>query len=467
MFTENELPSIRKIPAESFRAGFRPARGFRALEATPNELAGGFGCVVQVSAAHSFELFKDATPSPGIAYRVRGRRLRQFTQDTGHQFNSFVLGRPVVLGDNVDYLFNLTLTPTHFELEAPRRVRVTFQGNLSLTDDPNAYTASTLLGPVGTVELTLRVDYRAVTTAQTKQAEVRADMARANFEWQYGSAKVRAVFQTFLAADGTRIQNSLSAAGDVHLIPRISLVGRNPGNVEVTEINRFDVTATHVGAVVNGSPVKALAVGFDLEAGLQGASADVEHFIGDGDYGVISSQYLVDKVLKHKWRLNGFARSFPLKRSIVIHRDGQPEDATLEGTLTLDTLEFVRVECDSSTRTDFIGIGGLATSRAQQIRLADGKVLGPTDLNTEKIKVETDFMFPWGLVTGLGIQPSPAQDPAIEAIQQQAHLDGYQHLTRPFAHPTAGGGGIQIEYTLVAGVTHHILIVGRFVGRWV
>ena len=190
--------------------------------------------------------------------------------------------------------------------------------------------------------------------------------------------------------------------------------------------------------------------------GCHGVIDDVEHFIGNRDYGVITDEFVVERVFKFKWRIGGFDRSFRLKRRIEISRDGNLEDADLKGRLDLQSLATVVFATDSDTRQDFIQIGGQARSVPTEIVTSDGIVLGPGDVDFGSPQAT-----PWSMATRPAVGPDLSSDPEVREFQERAHIDAYRHIARPFATFTTRPGSVTPQYTRLEVVTRYIFFLGQ------
>src|SRR5262249_9050599 len=135
----------------------------------------------------------------------------------------------------------------------------------------------------------------------------------------------------------------------------------------------------------------ALAVAFDVMPGCHGIIDDVRHFIGPNPYGVISDEFIVDSVFRHRWNIGGFDRRIEMQApvQVMVNRNGQQqlEDAVAYGHQDLLPLDHASITTNSNLRTDCIAFGGQAQVVATSVRLAaDGQTfdasqvdLGPAD----------------------------------------------------------------------------------------
>ena len=97
----------------------------------------------------------------------------------------------------------------------------------------------------------------------------------------------------------------------------------------------------------------ALAVAFDTMPGCHGVVDDIRHFIGPNAFGVISDEFVVDLVFRHRWNRGGFDRRLNLEAplQVKVNRGGQEriEDAIVFGHQDLLSLEYAAITTDSNT----------------------------------------------------------------------------------------------------------------------
>jgi hypothetical protein len=160
-------------------------------------------------------------------------------------------------------------------------------------------------------------------------------------------------------------------------------------------------------------------------------------------------------VLKHKWRHGGFARRFTQSRPVRIKRDDREEDASVDFSLSLEDLSVVAVECDANTATDYIRLGGPATATPLRLRLQDGTVLGPDQVDLGGLTAVN-----WTVFTDSKLNPQLSADAQMRQWQETAYRDGYRHLARPFGYFPEGV--IDIDYVRVEGAIKHVFFLGSF-----
>jgi hypothetical protein len=255
-------------------------------------------------------------------------------------------------------------------------------------------------------------------------------------------------------ADATRI---LQAPLDLPLSPTLSLVGSNAGGVPVPEITDFEVRAFAVFDASGFEP--ALAVAFDVMPGCHGIVEDVRQFIGPNPYGVISDEFIVDTVFRHRWNIGGFDRRIELQAPIqvLVNRNGQQqmEDAVAYGHQDLLTLDHASITTNSNLRADCIEFGGQSQVVATSVRLvADGQTfdasqvdLGPAD------------PIRWSVQAMADPAVDPATDPEIRDFQIQASRDGGQPIALPFAFITSSDPPT-ITYARIEGVSKYVRFLG-------
>lgn len=233
------------------------------------------------------------------------------------------------------------------------------------------------------------------------------------------------------------------------LTPRVSVVGHNGAGQAVSELPDVEAEVFHVG----GRGDQAMVVAFDLMPGCHGYIEHVQQFLCGADYGVISDEWVVERVLKNKWRLGGFARSLTQTQPVRIKRGDREEDATVDLSLSLDDLSVAAVECDANTATDYVRVGGPATGTPLILRLQDGTVMRP-----DQVDLGGPAALNWTVFTDPTLNPLLSSDAQMRQWQERAHMDGYRHLARPFAYFPEGG--IDVDYARVEGVITHIFFLG-------
>lgn len=306
------------------------------------------------------------------------------------------------------------------------------------------------IAELGEVTLEVCADYRYNVDFDLKRVHVYADMRGATTTLTTPQSSDGKLFwQQFLTTEEQAMMR-VGSAPQVPIVPTVSMVGVNPANVTVDEMPDFEARAEHVGA----RPRQALAVLIDAMAGCHGTVEDVQQFIGNNLFGVISDEWIVNRVFKHKWRLGGFLRAIELRQTIQIKRAGHDEDATLHGWMTLETLDIISIETESTARTDAIRLGGSASTRADAVILRDGTTVGP-----DKVDLGPPRPNPWTVFTGPAVNPALAPNPAMRAFQQRAHTDAFRYLARPFAGLPSDGAA-PIAYTRTEGVTKQVFFLG-------
>lgn len=303
---------------------------------------------------------------------------------------------------------------------------------------------------LGQVSVEVCAEYGFDVDFDLKHVRVYADMRTATTKLTTpASGDGKLFWDKFLAGQEAALETVYSPPL-VELAPVVSMVGLNPANVTVDEMPDFDARVHHVGE----HPQQALAVMIDAMSGCQGVIEDVQQFIGNNSFGVISDEWIVDRLFRHKWRLGGFLRALELRQTIQIKRNNQPEDATLHGWMTLDTLDQVAIQTDSTGRTDAVTLGGAATTRADSVILRDGSVVGP-----DKVDFGPPKSSPWTIFTAPEVNPVLSLDAAMRAFELRAHADAFRFLSRPFASLPSDSAA-QIAYARIEGVLKRVFYLG-------
>jgi hypothetical protein len=237
----------------------------------------------------------------------------------------------------------------------------------------------------------------------------------------------------------------------VRLSPVIALQGREaPGNT-VDEWSDFEVSVFHLGE----APRQCLVIAFDLMPGCHGIVEHVQQFIGDYDFALISDEFVVETICKHKWKIGGFYRQLNVTQGIRFSEDDKVTDATLSGVLTLTTLDAVVIETDSNTGADGIRLAGVATMAATSIVAEDGSVVDPSSANWGE-----PTQIPWVLRTVPTLKDEPQSNTEIRQFQFAAHRDAYRYLGRPFANGSPTDEDISIAYVRIEAITKYALFLG-------
>lgn len=305
----------------------------------------------------------------------------------------------------------------------------------------------------GTLEVRFTCPYSIELHAAQLAVDVPIDVLSGVLALNAQAGPATDVLQLYRESIESRIRECLCSQAIVPLIPTVSLVGGNGGSVPVAEIQQCDVRSGAVESVWG----QALFIAFDVVPGCKGITRSVQHFIGPNDYGVIHDDYVVHRVLFHKWNRGGFDRQLRLSEitQIEVERDGdrEIEDARVEGRLFLDTLDTAVLEVDADTRYDSLKLGGVAHAVAERLTLlADGTTvdrdsadLGPSEYRLWEIRVDPL------------IEAPREMDPELAEFLARAHSDGIRHLGRPFLLTSA----FEPTYVRIEAVSKRFYLLGR------
>jgi hypothetical protein len=313
-----------------------------------------------------------------------------------------------------------------------------------------------VLHPIGNVEVTLTAPYDSTQHTPQRSVDVWMDMNQAEIVMTPEAGDAKLFYDAFLATSAGNLAAQIAPVARIPLMPTISLAGRNSANSRIDEFPLFDTRVFHVAERKR----HALCVAFDVVPGCKGIIEDVRHFIGGNDYGVIHDEYVVERIVRHKWNEGGFDRSIGLANnvSLKVQRNGRDstEDAMVYGRLLLNTLDVVTLVPHADLRTDLLALGGQAQAVPDRVVLADGTVLtpdnadlGPTQDTVWAVNVEASVSTPW--------EP----DPELRDFQAQAHRDGIRHLARPFSRFPTGFGLPEIQYTRTEAVQKRVFFLGQ------
>jgi hypothetical protein len=254
----------------------------------------------------------------------------------------------------------------------------------------------------------------------------------------------------------------LQAPLDLPLTPTVSLVGANQGGAPVPEITDFEVRVFAVFDASGFDP--ALAVAFDAAPGCHGVTEDVSHFIGPNNgYGVVTDEFLVDRVCHHKWNMGGFDRSIGLQATVqvVVTRNGGQslEDAVVSGYQELLTLDYAAITTDANARSDCITFGGQARIVPVSVRLlTDGQTL-----SASQVGLGAPLASRWGVNAVLVVGGGLDADPEIRDFQLKAQRDGVHPIAGPFAFYDSRAP-VTVTYARVEGISRHLFFLGRMSG---
>src|SRR5262249_32201300 len=147
-----------------------------------------------------------------------------------------------------------------------------------------------------------------------KSVDIVADLSAAAITVSPDPGDTTQIYDAILKSQEYLLRALLTPKNEMALTPTISLVGRNPANVPVPEIPDFEVRVFHVAS----QGWQALAAAFDVLPGCRGIIEDVAHFIGGSGYGVIHDEYVLQRVLLHKWAQGGFDRELALSNHVSV-----------------------------------------------------------------------------------------------------------------------------------------------------
>lgn len=442
-------------------------------------VAGGFNCVVEISADAGRRHIAALAPPIWISAEASHEEVRSFTQAAS------LLGEELRrLGERLTRtqdtcVIAAVLAPVDLEFLSEAQARISYAGDLVILGrDPrpitrgevaidaafapvlatHAQTAShwphiALLGRVGVLELTLTCPVRLSRDVSAKQCDVVAFLAEGTIELTTPVPIVDSFTERFLGDAAAKVGKRISATPGVPLAPTISPVGANPAAEPVSEFAQFEVVA----AVAGQAPNQALAVCFDLESGRHGSPSAVRHFIGGEDYGVISEEYVFQQAFAFGWRKGGFARSVRFEEVMRVQRpSGELRDALVKGLLTFDTLEQVEFATDADGRRDFVVLYGRATPVAATAQFFDGAPPQPTEFGG---------LGPtnWTLITTPTIH-FEAGNPKLDQLRIRTGIDGHRRIACPFARVMPGPGPVDVVAVSLNAIQKKALFLGKIDG---
>jgi hypothetical protein len=321
---------------------------------------------------------------------------------------------------------------------------------------PEREQAMRLLHAIGDIQVTVTAPYDSTEHGPQRSVDVWMNMGEATIVVAPAAGDAKLFYETFLTTRVGTLAARLAPVAQMPLTPTVSLAGRNPANSRIDEFTEFETRVFHVIE----RDRHAICVAFDVVPGCKGIIENVRHFIGGSDYGVVHDEYVVERVLRHKWNAGGFDRSMALANhvSLKVQRNGRDstEDAMVYGRLVLHTLDVIALVPNADSRGDVLALGGQAQAVADRVVLADGNVLTPGNADLGPAQ-DTG----WAVNIAPAISTPWEPDAELRDFKNQAHRDGIRHLARPFARFPEGYGFPEVQYTRTEAVQKRLFFLGR------
>jgi hypothetical protein len=309
---------------------------------------------------------------------------------------------------------------------------------------------------IGNIEVTLTAPYDSTEHVPQRSVDVWMSMNEAKIVVTPEAGDATVFYDAFLATKAHNLAEQIAPVAQISLTPTISLAGRNPANSFIAEFTEFETRVFHV----TERKRQALCIAFDVVPGCKGIIEDVQHFIGGYDYGVIHDEYVIERVIHHKWNKGGFDRSMGVATnvSLKVKRDGRDstEDAMVFGRLLLNTLDVVALVPHPDLRTDVLSFAGRAQAVPDRVVLVDGTVLTPNNADLGPVQ-DTN----WGVDMKASISAPWNPDPELRDFIAQAHRDGIRHLARPFSRFPTGFGFPDIQYVRTEAIQKRMFFLGQ------
>ncbi len=501
---DNVIRAVRKQPPQGAK-DLPPQSQFDPDTVGLADVTAGFNSVVEIAAGYCLRQYAAVMAMPDFVVGILPDDLRDFLTSQNVPFqSSFVNGLKIPAGlKTYFYTLRATFEASDIEFFNPHRVCVTYKGTAFLSREdspvPNVQFAAPPKKPgngagpaslgatsgskrsggsfgtvltasvranvgsgggvpvsfneLGTFDMVICCDYAWNTQPALKRVDIYADLSTAKVTLNTPQGDAKRFFDQFLL-DGSPLTRHGMNASRIPLTPTLCLAGKNPVNVDITEISPFDVEVFHLGK----KPRQAMVAGFNIKPGCNGTVESVGHFIGDFDYGIISDEYLIQRVFKHKFRLGGFYRHITAEVPVKVTRKGKTEDATENVVLELTNLDIVSIELDANSAIDYIRLGGYPGSAVltpQSVRLGDGTIVGP-----DKVDLGPPLKLPWTVFTRAETVEALSSDQQIKSFQLSAHKDAYQHIAKPFAR-FPEDDSLQVMYTRTEGVIKMVYFLGN------
>lgn len=461
---ENVLPRKNKSPA-SLNMVQNANQIFDPDNINIQAVAGDFNSVVELSADFCLGVFDLAFERSVYQLTIEPEDLKTFFSSQTTAFDSPTLNQLAATDPTkTTYINGLAVPPKGLTvLIYFTPISLVFGSGQSLTITYQAAVSVGALLPLpekgdslGLLTVVISASWTDSPDAGLKQLDMYVDLTSATISISNGTSDAKRMYDGGLFGEnGATIANFLLYRAQVQLTPTISLVGKDsPANVGVPELPDFQTQVS----VVQWFGRQALAAAFQVNPGCSPDIADVVHFIGLSDYGVISDEFLISGVLHHKWDLGGFLRIMPFHEDINVKVNGNPETATLYGAMTLETLDSVSLDSDSNARTDCITLAGTASVAAQYLVLPDNTMVTAGE---QGVDFGTPENTGWGLKTSPAVQVQLPQAPLARDFMLQAYQEAYRHLGRPFARfPDPIGGAkdpLYVNYVRVSAVAQRMV----------
>jgi hypothetical protein len=472
-FQSNVIPERRRAPRASLIDIHR-----RSLD----QAAGGFSAVVELAATFCSRVLDHSLAPPRLQLPISASQLRNwlggYSESFGSAYLNLLRAHPEIVTNHV---LDIEFVPVGLMFEG--RNRFTLRYSVVLLLEPVAFVpanASWTIGrhltgalPHGTVLVSpvvspgksllrlfsgdfdwkLSAEYHIDADATLSRVNVLADLDKSEGTTTFANPDVQKLFE---GVAGRHLAGFLASPsnhrGNVKLIPTLSLVGHNPSNLAVTELQDCKVSAFSLGV----TPRQALAIAFDVSAGCRGVVEDVKHFIGGADYGVVSDEIVVESLFKFQWRRGGFLRAFTSNAPVKVEAGDAVTDAILHGAVELHTLEKVLIDTDANLRDDFIVIGGAAKITPEHVQMADGRVLSAGEI--EGLSFGADDVS-WAMVTTPMAHGLPVSDPQMRTFQERAHLDAYQYIAKPFLEPPSAA--FDLQHISIDAPDRRVCVIGN------
>ena len=187
------------------------------------------------------------------------------------------------------------------------------------------------------------------------------------------------------------------------------------------------------------------------------------HIIGPNGYGVITDEFLVDRVCHHRWNSGGFDRSIGIQAAVLVNvtRNGEQslKDAVASGLQDLLTLDYAAITTDANARSDCVAFGGEARIVPASVRLLrDGQTL-----TAAQVGLPGAIDSRWGVNAVLVVGGGLDADPEVRDFQLKAQRDGVEPIAGPFAFYDSRAP-VTVTYARAEGISRHLFFLGRLSG---
>lgn len=478
----------RKIPAVSQSADFSFGSSDNPNLIALHKVTGCFNSVVQISSKYCLAFFQEAFQPPMMVRRPTAGEIQKFITSQQEPFDSealnelssaatiesrYTIGARLSSPKSIEFSRNdkvkINYLISFYILKERSSSRQPLNLALILSDEsiqklPVSFARVVSLG---SLSISIVAAYGYDANAVNKSVSIYVDFNTLATHIERPTGDLKRFYDHFFPSGVSAMIKALAPHPKVSLTPTLSLVGQNPLNEPVPEMPEFEVTVF----LVEKAGRQALVAAFNVMPGNRGFVEDIPHFIGDTDYGLISDEYLVQRLMRHKWNKGLIPRLFPWRMMIeveveypapipLVESRKEMAPALLYGNMVLDNLDDVVIEPESNTRSDYIRLYGLGHLEPFWLFVyTEAGTYQPDDINDVDLGDTSNT--PWGLYTRLELEPIFSSDSLEKEFQKEIFQDAYSHIVKPFALPIPPALDCDATYIRIEGVTKQVFILAQ------